>query len=116
MVLIACSSSTDQVVERVVSNDGEFWATVSVNRGSALEYDWYGVAVGKVHPTWSDSVLRRAVRGFAVFKALGAWRYLGLVPMKSPSTAIIVGKKIFTFLNMNGRECQLSTFKCSAQD
>jgi|ERR1700730_3556443 hypothetical protein len=72
LALIGCSSSTDQMVERVVSNDGQFWATVSVNRGSALAHDWYGVAVGKVHPTWSDSALRRAAEGICSLQGPGS--------------------------------------------
>jgi hypothetical protein len=60
------------MIERVVSNDGEFWATVSVNRGSALDHDWYGVAVGKVHPTWSDSILRSAAEGICTLQGPGS--------------------------------------------
>ena len=72
LIMIGCSSSTDQMVQRVVSNDGQFWATVSVNQGSALEHNWYGVSVGKVHPTWSASVLRRAAGGICSLQGPGS--------------------------------------------
>jgi protein involved in sex pheromone biosynthesis len=72
LIMIGCTSSTDQMVQRVVSNDGEFSATVSVNQGSALEHNWYGVSVGKVHPSWSDSVLRRTAEGICSLQGPGS--------------------------------------------
>lgn len=60
LLLVGCSSLTEQTVQRTVSNDNRFWAEVTVNRGSALKRDWYAAAVGKVHPTWGEIVLRRA--------------------------------------------------------
>jgi hypothetical protein len=52
LVMSGCSSFTEEMVQRTVSSDGQFWAEVSVNRGSALKADWYAVSVGKVHPGW----------------------------------------------------------------
>jgi hypothetical protein len=58
-IAVGCSSLTDKTLERRVSEDGKFWEEISVNRGSALKPDWYSVAVGKVHPAWSDVFSRQ---------------------------------------------------------
>jgi hypothetical protein len=52
LLIFGCSSLTEETIQRTVSSDGQFWAEVSVNRGSALKPDWYAVSVGKVHPGW----------------------------------------------------------------
>jgi len=49
-----CSSTDVYVVQRAISQDGRYFAEVSVNRGSALKYDWYFAGVGLAQPTWSD--------------------------------------------------------------
>ncbi len=69
--MIGCSSSSNQMVERIVSSDSQFWATVSVNRGRALVHDWYGVAMGNVSPAWTDKVLRRTTEGICSLQGPG---------------------------------------------
>jgi len=71
LLLVGCSSLTEQTVQRAVSNDNRFWAEVTVNRGSALKSDWYAAAVGKVHPTWGEIVLRRAGTGICTLQGPG---------------------------------------------
>ena len=72
LVMAGCSSSRNQIVERMVSKDNQFWATVSVNRGSALDHDWHGVAIGEVRPTWTDVVLRRTSEGICSLQGPGS--------------------------------------------
>ena len=55
----------------MVSSDGRFWATVSVNRGSALQSDWYGVVVGKTKPSWLAVALRRDGTGVCTLQGPG---------------------------------------------
>jgi hypothetical protein len=51
-----CSSSDVQVVQRAISQDGRYFAKVTVNRGSALKYDWYFVGIGSTNQTWFDKL------------------------------------------------------------
>jgi hypothetical protein len=55
-VLSTCSSSDVQVVQRAISQDGRYFAEVTVNRGSALKYDWYFVGIGSANQTWFDKL------------------------------------------------------------
>jgi hypothetical protein len=70
-VALGCDSGSFQSIQRIVSNDGKHWADVSVNRGNALEYDWYAVEVGKVFPTWTDTILRRDVDSVCTLQGRG---------------------------------------------
>jgi hypothetical protein len=53
-ILIAsgCTEGSWTTVQHTVSPDGQFRADVAVNRGSALQHDWYVVVVGKTYPGW----------------------------------------------------------------
>jgi hypothetical protein len=58
-VLCSCSSLKTETLVDVLSPGGRFSAEISVNRGSALKSDWYGVSVRKTNPSWSETILRR---------------------------------------------------------
>jgi hypothetical protein len=60
------------VLERKVSGDGAFWATVNVNRSSAVAGgDWYWIEVGKSKPTWRDSLTRNKSEGICSLSGPG---------------------------------------------
>jgi hypothetical protein len=52
-----CADS--EIVQDLVSPDGVHWARVLRDRGNALEHDWYGILIAKVHPSRIDSLTRR---------------------------------------------------------
>src|SRR5579862_1785098 len=60
-----------ETVQRAESNNGEHWADLSVNRGSAIGYDWYAVVIGKSHPGWTDTLLRRVSEEVCILQGQG---------------------------------------------
>jgi hypothetical protein len=55
-VLSGCSSSDVHVVQREISQDGRYFAEVTLNRGSALKYDWYFTGIGLTNQTQFDKL------------------------------------------------------------
>ena len=78
LLLVGCSASTNETVQRIESADGKLWASVSVSRGSALKHDWYGVIVGKANASWHDVLLRKAAENVCTLQGPGrvsiAWQ------------------------------------------
>ena len=78
MLAIGCSTGSEESVQRTSSPGGRFWAEISVDRGSALKYDWYSVALGKLHP--------------GAFAVLPRQRYVALCSLQGPGKLSMMWK------------------------
>jgi len=51
--------SDDVTLDRKLSGDDQFWTELRVTRTGPLDYDWKAVVIGKVHPKWTDILIRK---------------------------------------------------------